>query len=69
MEAVMNFNLPLTFEQVAQIVKQLSKPEQQQIVALLQKGEKESVQTYFASEAALAQDWLSPEEDEAWKHL
>lgn len=65
----MNFNLPLTFEQVTQIVKQMPKPEQQQLVELIQEGEKESIQTHFASEAALAQDWLSPEEDEAWKHL
>ena len=25
--------------------------------------------TYFASEQSLAKDWLSPEEDNAWKNL
>jgi len=25
--------------------------------------------THFASEKALSKDWLSPEEDEAWKNL
>ena len=29
----------------------------------------EGLETYLLSESALAKDWLSPEEDEAWKDL
>ena len=29
----------------------------------------EGVENYLLSESALAKDWLSPEEDEAWQHL
>ncbi len=29
----------------------------------------EGLETYLLSESALAKDWLSPEEDEAWKYL
>lgn len=64
----MNFSLPLTFEQVAQIARQLPKPERKKLVELL-KEEKDSVQTHLASQAILAQDWLTPEEDRAWQHL
>jgi hypothetical protein len=27
------------------------------------------IETHFASEAVLSKDWLSNEEEEAWKHL
>ena len=29
----------------------------------------EGLETYLLSEAALAKDWLRPEEDEAWRDL
>ena len=29
----------------------------------------EGIENYLLSESALAKDWLSPEEDEAWQHL
>jgi hypothetical protein len=29
----------------------------------------DKIMTHFASEKALSKDWLSPEEDEAWKNL
>ena len=32
-------------------------------------GMPEGLETYLLSESALAKDWLSPEEDEAWEHL
>lgn len=31
--------------------------------------EEEKILTHFASEVVLSWDWLSPEEDEAWKDL
>lgn len=30
---------------------------------------KDKIQTHFASQAILAKDWLTPEEDLAWKDL
>ncbi len=70
MEAKLNFNLPLTFQQVAEIVRQLPKPEQLQLTKLLQKEvKKEAVQTHFASQTVLAEDWLNQEEEQAWQHL
>ena len=73
MEATLNFNLPLSFQQVAEMVRQLPKPEKMQLAKLLQQevkqSEKDSTQTHFASQAILAQDWLDQEEEKAWQHL
>lgn len=72
MEATLNFNLPMTFQQVAEIVRQLPKSEKIQLSNLLKKEvkkEKDTVQTHFASQAILAQDWLNSEEEKAWQHL
>lgn len=33
------------------------------------KHQKEKLETTLLSESALAKDWLTPEEDEAWQHL
>ena len=72
MEATLNLNLPMTFQQVAEIVRQLPKSEKIQLSNLLKKEvkkEKDTVQTHFASQAILAQDWLNSEEEKAWQHL
>lgn len=74
METTNNFNLniSLTFNQLIQLVKQLSEQEKQRLRKVLAKESKEeddTTQTYFASENVLAKDWLKPEEDEAWKDL
>jgi hypothetical protein len=72
MEAIINFNVPLTFQQVAEIVRQLPKSEQRQLATFLQKEvkkDKDFTQTHFASQAILSQDWLNPEEEKAWLHL
>ncbi|MEA5138016.1 hypothetical protein [Arcicella rigui] len=71
MEAILNFNIPLTFQQIAEIVKQLPKKEQADLVKILQKEvmEKETIQTHFATESILAKEWLNPEEESAWQHL
>ena len=73
MEAKLNFNLPLSFQQIAEMVKQLPKPEKIQLAKLLKKevkqSEKDMTQTHFASQAILAQDWLNQEEEKAWQHL
>jgi hypothetical protein len=39
-------------------------------VRLLQESpRREALETAFASERVLGRDWLTPEEDEAWRHL
>ena len=71
-----NVQLPLSFNQVVDIVIQLPDSEKQKLSELLKKEStaksnagKDEILTHFASENVLAKDWLSPEEDEAWKNL
>ena len=37
--------------------------------AIYEPKTKDNTHTHFASEAVLAKDWLTPEEDLAWKNL
>lgn len=72
METTLNFNLPMTFQQVTEIVRQLPEYEKIQLSNLLKKEvkkENDTVQTHFASQATLSQDWLDLEEEKAWQHL
>lgn len=75
MEAAnLNINLPLTFNQVIDLVRQLPYKEKLKLSEVLkketkQKTDNDNILTYFASEKVLAKDWLLPEEDEAWKDL
>lgn len=73
MENNLKLYLPLSFEQVIELVRQLSAEEKQKLISLIQKERMSSVEeptlTHFASEKILAKDWLSPEEDEAWQDL
>ncbi len=69
-----NISLPLNFNQVIEIVKQLPYREKLKLTRLLeeetrQHPEKDELATHLASEKVLAKDWLRPEEDEAWKDL
>lgn len=69
-----NINLPLDFKQVLNLVRQLPYKEKLKLSEVLkeetgQKTVSDRIQTHFASEKALAKDWLLPEEDEAWKDL
>lgn len=69
-----NIHLPLSFNQVVDIIKQLPYNEKLKLSEVLKKETKlklgnDKIMTHFASEKALAKDWLSPEEDEAWKNL
>jgi hypothetical protein len=64
--------LPLNFDQVVDIVKQLPEDDKTKLKEILKKETKEKndpVETHLASEKVLAKDWLLPEEDEAWKDL
>jgi hypothetical protein len=67
-------NIPITFNQIFQLVRKLSVMEKQKLLSLLIKDNfiktaDDKVMTHFASEKALAKDWLSSEEDQAWKDL
>ena len=72
--ANLHINLPLNFNQVVDLVRQLPYKEKLKLSEVLkeetkQKPENDNTLTHFASEKVLAKDWLLPEEDEAWKDL
>lgn len=71
MEEDVKVYLPINFEQVIQLVYQLSNAEKQRLLEYLEnwQTEAEPTLTHFASEQALAADWSTPEEDEAWADL
>ncbi|NOX84405.1 MAG: DUF2281 domain-containing protein [Chlorobi bacterium] len=67
-------HIPLNFKQIVEIIRQLPYDEKLKLSEILrketgQKKENDRVLTHFASEKALSEDWLLPEEDEAWKNL
>lgn len=64
--------LPLQFNQVLEIVKQLGSAERQKLLLFLlgqQSEHDDTMLTHFASEKTLSQDWLTTKEDEAWQNL
>jgi hypothetical protein len=69
----LKINLPLNFNQVVDLVKQLPYKEKLKLTQVLKnetnQSENDAVITHLASEKVLAKDWLLPEEDEAWKDL
>ena len=72
--ANVNIYLPLNFNQVVDIVRQLTHKEKLRLTEVLKKETKhlpgnDKTLTHFASQKTLAKDWLLPEEDEAWKDL
>jgi hypothetical protein len=74
MKTDLNINLPLNFNQVVDLVKQLPYREKLRLTEVLKNETKQTqgndkILTHFASEKMLAKDWLLPEEDEAWKDL
>jgi hypothetical protein len=74
MKTDLNINLPLNFNQVVDLVKQLPYKEKLRLTEVLKNETKQTqgndkILTHFASEKMLAKDWLLPEEDEAWKDL
>jgi len=72
--AASNINLSINFGQVVDLVKQLPYKEKIKLGEVICKEIRTSIPddkilTHFASEKTLANDWLSIEEDEAWKNL
>ena len=69
-----NINLPLSFNQLIEVIRQLPNKEKLKLREILkreteQKLVNDKVLTHFATEKVLAKDWLLTEEDEAWKNL
>jgi len=67
-------SIPITYKQLFQLVKKLPVVEKQRLLTSLikessDKPGNDTLFTHFASEKALAKDWLSPEEDQVWKDL
>jgi hypothetical protein len=64
--------LPLQFNQVLEIVRQLGLDERQKLLLYLlglQPDKEDLTLTHLASERSLAKDWLTETEDEAWQNL
>jgi hypothetical protein len=59
-------NLPVTIQQIISWVRQCTPQEKKIIITELFEESKELT---LASEKSLAKDWLSDEENEAWKNL
>ncbi len=69
-----NISLPIKFSQVVKLVRQLPVKQKITLMEVITKETKHIPRTdknftYIASEKSLAKDWLSKEEDEAWKDL
>ena len=72
--ATNSINLSINFNQVVDLVKQLPYKDKVKLGEVIRKETalkncNDKVFTHFASEKSLAKDWLSAEEDEAWKNL
>ena len=66
--------LNISYEDLIESLKRLSRKDKKTIHSFLEselsKDEaNESSETYFLSEKSLLKDWLSKEEEEAWKDL
>ncbi|HOB83869.1 MAG TPA: hypothetical protein PKX27_03370 [Bacteroidales bacterium] len=67
-------NITISYNQLFELVRQLPVREKQKLLTSLikenlSKSGNDTILTHFASEETLAKDWLSPEEDKAWKDL
>ena len=63
--------LPFKYNQLLEVVKQMSSVEKQKLLNFLLRHalEEDRTVTHFASEKSLSKDWLTPEEDKAWQDL
>ncbi len=62
-----------TKEQILKAVEMIPEPFLEEILDFIlflkYKSENSQLETTLLSEASLQEDWLKPEEDEAWQHL
>lgn len=59
-------NIPVTIDQILNWLSQCNEQEKKAILSELLNSSKS---TMLASEQSLSKDWLSKEEDDAWKNL
>ena len=66
-----NINLPLNFNQLIEMVKQLPLNKKLELKEVLTEeiNDNDEIKTYSASETTLLKDWMLQEEEEAWKDL
>lgn len=69
-----SITLSVNFNQIVDLVKQLTYKEKLKLGEVIRKETETSINsdkilTHIASEKVLGRDWLSKEEDEAWKDL
>lgn len=57
------------FQEIEQIPESLLPDVLNFIQSLKRQHQQEKLETALLSESALAKDWSTPEEDEAWQHL
>ncbi len=67
----LNINLPLDFNQLIEMIKQLplNKKLELKEVLIEEIEDNDEIKTYTASESTLLKDWMLQEEEEAWKNL
>jgi hypothetical protein len=63
------WNIPATKSILPFFVKCIIDMETKELNLLKLETSKNNMETEILSESVLAKDWLSPEEDEAWKKL
>ena len=66
-----NINLPLDFNQLIEMIKQLplNKKLELKEVLIEEIEDNDKIKTYTASESTLLKDWMLQEEEKAWKNL
>lgn len=69
-----SISIDLSFSQIIEIVRQLPYNDKVILEEVIQNEIKidksqDRIYTHLASENVLAKEWLSPEEEEAWKNL
>ena len=66
-----NLAVPLSFNQIFELAKQLPANERSRLAQMLRRPSKneEKIETFLASEQVLSKDWLNPDEEKAWQNL
>jgi hypothetical protein len=63
-------SLHVSPSQVIDLARKLSRADKDRLMAVLTRDtEEQHTNTHLISEAALAKDWLTDQEDQTWQHL
>lgn len=57
------------YNQISSLPDNLKKEVSDFIKSLMKRSKEDAILTHFASQSSLSKDWLTLEEDEAWKNL